>query len=248
MTFTEDVGDNMIVCVTMRYGSKRLPGKALINFDGRNSVDILKEQLCSSENQVVFCCPHGPEGDPIVEYAESIGLTCFRGSLENVLDRMVSAAEHYNSESFIRVTGDDLFIDPVYMDKLAAVHECSDADISVSDLPKGTETIVIRTSFARGILSSYGNNTELWDRQRSDQWKDAKVELVPLSVVPVNEDTFALELDTPEDYEVIKEVLSRLVDAGIEQPYFIEELVELHECKRFPTSRDPVDRTYFSNA
>ena len=237
----------MIICIAMRYGSKRLPGKALIDLGGKNSIEMIINQLSSSRHQIVICCPEEEDGDPIYNFATSIGARCYRGSLENVLERMVSAAESFSSESFIRVTGDDLFVDPIYLDALATSHSGKNADITFSDLPKGTESLVIKTSFGRKLLKSYGDSTEYWDRKRSPAWENAKINFSPLSPIPADDNTFALELDTKEDLEVIKKVIKKLELSGVNQPFYLDDLIKLHSIDPFPHSRDPVDRTYFDS-
>ncbi len=42
------------------------------------------------------------EDDPIEDYVKSMGIRCFRGSAENVLDRFFHAAVFYHAEIIVR--------------------------------------------------------------------------------------------------------------------------------------------------
>lgn len=232
----------MIICVLMRYGSQRLPGKALIDLGGGVSpLELLVEQLRHSRFRTVICCPEGGEGDLIAERAEQMEYCdCFRGPLEGVVERMVLAADHYSAASFVRVTGDDLFIDPFRLDQLADAH--GDADYTFNDLPKGTETVVVKTGFARQLIEDPAeDSSEYWDKRRGVAWDHANLNFVPLSPVAADANTFALELDTPEDADVIRETLIQLKTSGKEQPFVVEDLVEMHREVAFPMSKAPVD-------
>ncbi len=241
MSYFSDV----IICVTMRYGSTRLPGKALIDLrGGLTSVDILASQLRDLPYRLVICCPESADDDVIADAARKINVECFRGTL-NVLKRMVDASEHYGASSFVRITGDDLFVDPGRLDSLVSCH--GDFDFTFSDLPKGTESQVVNVSFAKEVLSLSGDETDYWDKQRNAAWQDKNMNFVPLSPIATNADTFAVELDTAEDAEVIRKTLLRLSQAGINQPFCLEDLIQLHRILPFPKSRDPIDREYFDD-
>jgi len=232
----------MIICVLMRFGSQRLPGKALIDLGGGlTSMELLVEQLRFSRFKTIICCPEGEEDDLIAERAEALNdCDCFRGPLEGVVERMVLAAEHYDSSSFVRVTGDDLFVDPYRLDQLADAH--GDADYTFSDLPKGTETVVVNADFARQLIAdSTEDSTEYWDKRRGVAWDRANLNFVPLSPVVADDNTFALELDTPEDADTIRKTLKQLKTEEKRQPFVVEDLAEMHREKPFPKSKPPVD-------
>ncbi len=225
----------------MRFGSKRLPGKALIDLgDGMTPVDLITLQLGSLRHRLVFCCPEGEEGDPIAARTRP-PTECFRGSLENVLQRMLDAAEHYGASSVVRVTGDDIFVDPSCLQTLVDSHIEAGADLTYSDLPKGTECQVLGVGLLRRMVSSCGEDTECWDKERNAAWvSDAELNFVPLSPVDATPDTFAVELDTPEDAETIRDAICRLKGNGLSPPFLIGDLASLHCERPFPKSKHPV--------
>lgn len=208
---------------------------------GLTPLELLVSQLQHSRFPTVICCPEGKEGDLIYEAAVQLDeCNVFRGPLEGVVERMVLAANEFDAKSFIRVTGDDLFIDPFRLDRLAASH--AEADYTFSDLPKGTESVVVKTDFAQQLIDDPAeDSSEYWDKRRGKAWERASVQFVPLSSVTADEHTFALELDTPDDARTIRDILIRLKEAEMEPPFTVENLAELHNERPFPKCKPPVD-------
>jgi len=231
-----------IICVTMRYGSKRLPGKALADLGlGFTPVSLLSAQLSPAPYPMVLCVPEGEEGDPIAAHAAGLGVTCHRGSLANVLGRMLSAADRFGADTVVRITGDDLFVDSGRLARLVEAHHDAAADLTYSDLPKGTECQVMSVALLRRMVEGAEDDTECWDKQRDAGWtKGARLQCVPLSPVPADEATFAVELDTPDDADTIRDAIRRLTELGRSAPFRVEDLAALHAARPFPKARHPV--------
>lgn len=232
---------SVIICVTMRFGSRRLPGKALIDLGGVTPVDLITSQLGRLPHRLVFCCPEGDEGDPIAAQVREPA-ECFRGGpLGNVLLRMLSAAEHHGAASVVRVTGDDIFVDPGCLLRLVDSHIDADADLTYSDLPKGTECQVMSVRLLRRMVETCGENTECWDKERDAPWAGGtEFNFVPLSPVEATPDTFAVDLDTREDAETIRDAIRRLKGRGLSPPFLVGDLASLHSERPFPKSKHPV--------
>lgn len=237
------IGLSAIICVAMRHGSRRLPGKALMDLGGGlTPVGLLAAQFRRLPYETVFCVPEGAEGDPIAAHVGLVGAgACHRGPLRNVLARTLSAAERFGAGDIVRVTGDDLFVDPGRLEMLLAEHVASGAGLTYSDLPKGTECQILSARLLRRMVEDCGEDTERWDKRRDAGWMaGADLRFVPLSPVPAGPDTFSVELDTPEDAETVRDALERLRAAGRTPPFFVEDLVRLHAERPFPKSKDPV--------
>lgn len=232
---------DVIICVTMRFGSKRLPGKALIDLGGGvTPVDLITLQLGRLSHRLVFCCPEGEEGDSIAAQVRDPA-ECFRGSLGNVLLRMLDAAKHYGASSVVRVTGDDVFVDPGCLQRLVDSHVAAAADLTYSDLPKGTECQVMSVRLLRRMVEACGEDTECWDKERNATWAgDTEFNFVEISPVEATPSTFAVELDTREDAETIRDAIARLQDKGLHPPFLVKDLVSLHGERPFPKSKHPI--------
>jgi spore coat polysaccharide biosynthesis protein SpsF len=67
------------------------------------------------EKLVVATSSH-PEDTAIADLCQGINISCFRGSLEDVLDRFYQAARPYQPEYVVRLTGDCPLTDPGVID------------------------------------------------------------------------------------------------------------------------------------
>jgi spore coat polysaccharide biosynthesis protein SpsF len=70
----------------------------------------------------------------IVDLCSAIGLDCFRGSLDDVLDRFYQAALARKPEYVIRLTGDNPLNDPILIDKVVDFHLAGGFDYSSNSL------------------------------------------------------------------------------------------------------------------
>ena len=131
---------NTVAIVQARMGSTRLPGKVLMKMGERTMLGYLIERLSTSRtiSTLVVATTTHRRDDIIVEEARKLGVECFRGSEDDVLERYIQAARVNNAEIVVRVTGDNPFTDPSSIDRVVGrLVEGYDYAIE-SDLPVGT--------------------------------------------------------------------------------------------------------------
>jgi len=58
-----------------------------------------------------------PEDNDISEFCKNLGVECYRGSSENVLDRYLAASSRFHCDRFLRVCSDNPFLDAGLMSK-----------------------------------------------------------------------------------------------------------------------------------
>ena len=106
--------------IQARMGSTRLPGKVLMPVAGKPLLEHIIDRLRRSKtlDAIVIATSDNPSDDPLVEFAQSRGVTLVRGSENNVLLRYNKAAEEIDADVIIRVTGDAPLVDPEVMDRL----------------------------------------------------------------------------------------------------------------------------------
>ncbi len=104
--------------IQARTGSTRLPGKTLADINGRPMLQHVVERVRASRfvEDVIIATTTEARDDAIVHFAERLGLKWFRGSEEDVLDRMYLAARHYGVHTIVRVTPDCPLLDPRVVD------------------------------------------------------------------------------------------------------------------------------------
>ncbi len=126
------------VCIVQaRMASTRLPGKVLLELNGRTVLSHVLERCQAVPGIDAVCCAtsEGADCDPVVAEAERCGVTVFRGSEEDVLDRYYGAAKVLNADFVLRVTSDCPLMDPELCGRVLAEVVEDRADYAVNNIP-----------------------------------------------------------------------------------------------------------------
>ncbi|MBI2610910.1 glycosyltransferase family protein [Candidatus Kaiserbacteria bacterium] len=133
-----------------RVGSTRLPGKVLKPILGKPMLLLQLERLKRSKkvDMFVVATTNKPEDDPVVKLAERAGVTVFRGSESDVLDRYYKAAKEARADVIVRVTGDCPLHDPAVIDLVIERFETRGVDDTWTPVnyPEGLDTEVFTFS------------------------------------------------------------------------------------------------------
>src|SRR6185503_10752595 len=108
-----------VIVVQARMSSSRLPGKVMLPVLGESLLYRMIERLkmIRHEAQIVIATSE-ESGDDIIEHeAPKIGVPCFRGSLNNLLDRHYQVAKQYNADIILKIPSDCPLIDPRIIDQ-----------------------------------------------------------------------------------------------------------------------------------
>ena len=115
----------MIGCIIQaRMGSSRLPGKTLIKLDeSRSTLDFVVNQLTFSTliDKIVIATTNLEQDNIIEKNAKTLGIDCFRGSSDDVLDRYYHGAKKFQINTIVRVTSDCPLIDPQIVDDVIRI-------------------------------------------------------------------------------------------------------------------------------
>ena len=106
--------------VQARMGSTRLPGKVLSEICGSSMIVILLKRLRKAKklDQIVLATSAAKENALLVSAAKSLQVECFQGDEANVLDRFSKAAQKYNADIVVRITGDCPLVDSTLLDNM----------------------------------------------------------------------------------------------------------------------------------
>ena len=110
-----------VVTVTQaRYGSSRLPGKVLKKIAGATLLEIQLRRASRSglTNKLIVATTHEPESEEICNIAAQCGASCFKGSMDDVLDRYYQAVKNEQADYIVRITSDCPLVDPVLIDEI----------------------------------------------------------------------------------------------------------------------------------
>ena len=137
--------------VVARLDSVRLPGKALIDVGGRRLIDyvLTRVQRVQGIDHLIVATTDRPLDDPLAEHCENQGLRVFRGSVNDVCDRVLGAAESTKAEWIVRINGDSPLADPELIDQgIAARNDDFDlvTNLAPRSFPYGISVEVVKTS------------------------------------------------------------------------------------------------------
>lgn len=101
-----------------RVSSTRLPSKVIRPILGAPMLERQLERVNRSRliEKLVVATSNEESDHPIAELCQRLGVDCFRGSLDDVLDRYYQAAKDYSPNIIVRLTGDCPLADPAVID------------------------------------------------------------------------------------------------------------------------------------
>lgn len=139
-----------IATIEARTNSSRLPGKVLKKINGKPMLSFLIERLNSVEliDQVVLATTVNKSDDGLEVLAEQHHIKCFRGSEENVMERVLLAAESVNADVIVETHGDNPMLDPRIIEHAIITFIENDADYlgnsKIHSYPLGMDVQVMR--------------------------------------------------------------------------------------------------------
>lgn len=128
------------VIIQARMGSKRLPGKTLMKFEGITPLEVLVNRIKKIKGlkNIIIATTKLNKDDVFFNYSKKLKIKLFRGSNNNVLDRYYSAAKLYKSEKIIRLTSDCPFIDKKTISKMMKIFNSGKYDYISNTYPLPT--------------------------------------------------------------------------------------------------------------
>ena len=121
----------IVASIEARMGSSRLPGKVLKRFGKDTTLSLLIKRLktCKFLDDIVVATTISSRDDLICNWCLENNISFFRGSEEDVLDRVVKAHEEMNSDLIVEITGDCPFTDPKIIDLAIETYLNKDVDV-----------------------------------------------------------------------------------------------------------------------
>ncbi len=99
------------IIIQARQSSSRLPSKVMTNFcNSMKMIEFQYKRLKTYFNEVIVATSSNSTDDSMCSYLEDKGIKYHRGSLDNVMRRLIECHENYfanTSQWFVRVGGDD---------------------------------------------------------------------------------------------------------------------------------------------
>lgn len=207
-----------IVCtIEARMKSSRLPGKVLLPVCGKPLLELMIERLrqVPELDGIVIATTADPSCQPIEELAKRVGVGCFRGSEDDVLDRVLRSAQSAQADLIVELTGDCPLIDPDLVSEVIREFRSRDVDYCANVLqrthPRGMDVQVFPAKVLAQVAELTNNPS---DREHVSIYIYTHPELFRLhnvtsSLSPEDAD-LRLTVDTPDDFKLVSEIFQRL--------------------------------------
>lgn len=213
-------------------GSTRLPGKVLLPADGKPMLAHLVDRLrqVPSIEDIVLATTDSQADDELVTFATRQGIRSFRGSEEDVMGRVIAAAESAGADVVVEITGDCPVIDPRVVGQAIRMYEGNDcaylSNVVVRSYPVGMDTQVF-------ALDTLKRSAAMTDEPLDREHVTRHIRLNPglfshTHLVAAPDETWPeleLTLDERGDYELLRRVIEHF---GQGNRYFTcREAIEL---------------------
>ena len=205
-----------------RMTSSRLPGKHLLEICGKPVFQILVDQFKKSEmaSSIILATTINKEDDILCELAEELGIQIYRGSEDNVFERVIGAAVSHKIDIIAQITADCPLVDPNLIDIVVRKFLEGNHDYVGNTVDRqfadGLDVGAFSTNFLR---STYSPKMDEYFLEHvtahiinSDEYVKYNIQATPEQYGP----DLRITLDTETDYQIIKKVYTKLINKNLE--------------------------------
>tara|TARA_Y200000002_G_scaffold380898_1_gene393501 strand:- start:344 stop:1096 length:753 start_codon:yes stop_codon:yes gene_type:complete len=219
----------IVALVQARMSSSRLPNKVLLPLEGKTVLEHIYCRLTYSTmlTDIIVVTSNDKSDQSIVELCKKKNIKFFQGNLYDVLDRYYKAANHYNADAIVRITGDCPVIDPSIVDEVVNNYLNGDFDFySLSgEFPDGLDCQVFKYS---ALKKSWKEAKLASDREHVGTYIEKTCPklfkiggLVKFKKLSHHRWT----IDEKSDYIFLKELFSRLFKE--DKPFLTKDILNL---------------------
>ena len=113
-----------LAIVQARMKSSRLPAKMMMNLGGHPILFWVLHRIKKANliDSILLATTTDKTDDPLVDLAQQLDISVFRGSECDVLERFLGAAEEVGAEKIIRICADNPLVAPEEIDRLVKTY------------------------------------------------------------------------------------------------------------------------------
>lgn len=226
--------NKVIIIVVARVESKRLPNKALLKINNQSLIEHLLIRLNKNKKnkELLLCTTKRMADNQLIKICKKNNIKFFRGSIENVLDRIINGIKKYQHNIIVRITGDDILIDTDYMD--IAINHLIENNLDYvdhKDLPSGTETEIFDRETLTFIHRTANDltGTEYLTNYIKNNKIIFKTDTAP--VLKKHASNLRLTIDTKKDFIFVKDFLIKMEKLGKINTYNLDEIIKFYKNK-----------------
>ncbi len=226
----------IVATIEARMTSSRLPGKVMMECLGKSMLAHMVERVKRANilDDIIIATTINDTDQAIADEASRLQVKCYRGSEDNVMSRVLEAAQHFSGDIIVELTGDCPLLDPALIDHAVDHYFSSGVDyLSNLEINEFEQGLAHPLGFAVQVFSTavladaFGRTDDPLDHEHVSRPLYQTPERYSVKYLPTPEaqrgPNMSVTLDTNQDFQVICAVLRAL---SPEKPDFtIEEVV-----------------------
>jgi len=123
---------NYLCIIQARVNSSRLPSKVMLDLGGKTLLLRCIASVKESKliDKIVVSTSNQIQDNIIEKKLKIVNVDCYRGNLNNVLERFYLTASKYEAKHIIRITADNPLMDGEVIDRLIKLYQSKESDYS----------------------------------------------------------------------------------------------------------------------
>ncbi len=204
-----------VAIVQARMSSSRLPGKIMAEIEGKAMLwhVVTRARAARCLDTVAVATSVAADDDHVEAFCRANDFPCFRGSLDDVLDRYLQAARHFGADIVVRVTADCPMLDPALIEPVVEAVSRGGYDYAANNIdctyPDGLDA----EAFRYDVLERAWREARLTsEREHVTPYIRKHPELFNIQSIKGEKDLSALRwtVDEPRDLEFVQRVFAGL--------------------------------------
>ncbi len=210
----------IVATIEARISSSRLSGKTMKKILDKPVLQLLIERIknCKSIDEIIIATSKNLENDIIEKLARELQIKCYRGSENDVLERVLNAAKSVNGDIIVELWGDNPLVDSDMINKLVRYYEKNEYDCIGTNIPNFKKTFPIGLTmliFSTEILEQVEKITNNpYDRENVSNYIYEHPEKYKIASLPcpfeLNYPNLRLTMDEQNDFDLIKIIYENL--------------------------------------
>ena len=209
---------NIVAIIEARMGSERLPGKTLMDVSGKPLIErvIDRIKLAKSVTNIVVATSVNEGDDPIADFCKEKKINFYKGSEDDVLDRVYKAAKEFNADIVAQMGADCPFYDGELIDLLVNKMTEGGYDYASNDMkltfPEGVYAHLIKMSALEVSAKEAKDKDEREDTPRFIWNNPERFKMYTFEASsddPLNRPDIRLTVDYKEDMELTRKIYDK---------------------------------------
>jgi spore coat polysaccharide biosynthesis protein SpsF len=204
----------IIATIEARMTSSRLPGKVLLKAAGKSMIEHLVNRLKNvpSLDGIVLATTTNEADNELEDLSKALSIYCYRGSEDDVMNRVIGAGESYGADVLVEITGDCPIIDPQIVEQVIRIFNANQCEYvsnaHVRSYPDGMDTQVFRLKTLKRSAAMTNDaldheHVTLHIRNHPELFSQLHIVSPPETHWP----ELGLTLDELKDYELLKKII-----------------------------------------